>query len=108
MPVPLLPDLGSLADLFRLLGHPIRLRILLGFGSDTLSPNELEQRLDVGLGLLAYHVGVLRDDGFLMLVDTRQSRGALESFYRLTDRGELARNVIAATWHRIGDLAEHP
>ena len=108
MPVPLLPDLGSLADLFRLLGHPIRLRILLGFGSDTLSPNELEQRLDVGLGLLAYHVGVLRDDDFLMLVDTREARGALESFYRLTDRGELARNVIAATWHRIGDLAEHP
>lgn len=108
MPVPLLPDLGSLANLFRLLGHPIRLRTLLGFGGDTLSPSELEQRLDVGLGPLAYHVGVLRDDGFLMLVDTRASRGALESFYRLTDRGELARNVIAATWHRIGELAEQP
>jgi DNA-binding transcriptional ArsR family regulator len=108
MPVPPLPDLGPLADLFRLLGHPIRLRILLGFGGDTLSTSELEQRLDVGLGVLAYHVGVLRDDGFLMLVDTRPSRGALESFYRLTDRGELARNVIAATWPRIGELAEYP
>ena len=41
------------------------------------------------LGLLAYHVGVLRDDGFLTLVDTRAARGALESFYRLTERGEI-------------------
>ena len=60
------------------------------------------------MGLLAYHVGVLRDDGFLMLVETRAARGALESFYRLTERGELARNVIAATWHELGDIAELP
>ena len=91
LPRPLLPQLGSLADLFRLLGHPVRLRILLALGSDTLSPSELEQRLDVSLGVIAYHVGVLRDDGLLMLVDTRPARGALESFYRLTGRGELAR-----------------
>jgi DNA-binding transcriptional ArsR family regulator len=107
-PLPVLAQLGSLADLFRLLGHPIRLRILLAFGSDTLSPSELEERLEVGLAMLAYHVGVLRDDGFLMLVDTRATRGALESFYRLTDRGGLARNVIAAAWREIGDIAEHP
>ena len=87
MPLPSPPHLGSLADLFRLLGHPIRLRILLAFGSDTLSPSELEERLEVGLGLLAYHVGVLRDDGLLMLVETRAARGALESFYRLTGAG---------------------
>jgi DNA-binding transcriptional ArsR family regulator len=105
--LPLPPQLGSLVDLFRLLGHPIRLRILLALGSDTLSPSELEQRLGIGLGVLAYHVGVLRDDGLLMLVDTRASRGAVESFYRLTDRGESARNVIAATWREIGDIAEH-
>ena len=55
-----------------------------------------------------YHVGVLRDDGFLMLVETRAARGAVESFYRLTERGELARNVIAATWHELGDTAELP
>ena len=108
MPLPSLPHLESLAELFRLLGHPIRLRILLALGSDTLSPSELEERLDVGLGLLAYHVGVLRDDGLLMLVDTRAARGALESFYRLTARGDVARNVLAATWHELGDTAELP
>ena len=108
MPLPLLPQQGSLVDLFRLLGHPIRLRILLALGSDTLSPSELEERLDIGLGVLAYHVGVLRDDGLLMLVDTRASRGALESFYRMTERGSLARSVIAATWREMSGFAEHP
>jgi DNA-binding transcriptional ArsR family regulator len=106
MPPPVDAQLGSLVDIFRLLGHSIRLRILVALGSDTLSPSELEQRLDIGLGNLAYHVGVLRDDDLLMLVDTRASRGALESFYRLTDRGEFACSVIAATWREMSDLAE--
>jgi len=105
---PLIPHVEPLADLFRLLGHGIRLRILLALGSDTLSPSELDERLDIGLGVLAYHVGVLRDDGLLTLVDTHASRGALESFYRLTERGESARNVIAATWREIGELAQRP
>ena len=108
LPRPLLPQLGSLAGLFQLLGHPVRLRILLALGSDTLSPSELGQRLDVGLAVIAYHVRVLRDDGLLMLVDTRPVRGSLESFYRLTGRGESARNVLDATWREIGDIAEHP
>jgi DNA-binding transcriptional ArsR family regulator len=107
LPSPLLPQLGSLADLFRLLAHPVRLQIVLALGSDTLSPSELEQRLNVGLGLLSYHVGALRAGGLLTLVDTRQSRGALESFYRLTDRGELARTVLGATWREINEIAEH-
>jgi DNA-binding transcriptional ArsR family regulator len=99
-------ELGSLVDIFRLLGQPIRLQILVALGSETLSPSELEQRLDIGLGSLAYHVGVLRNDGLLMLVGTRASRGALESFYRLTDRGEFARKVIAATWREMSEIAE--
>jgi DNA-binding transcriptional ArsR family regulator len=106
MPLPVDAQLGSLVYIFRLLGQPIRLRILVALGSDTLSPSELQQRLDIGLGNLAYHVGVLRDDGLLELVETRASRGALESFYRLTDRGEFARSVIAATWREMSDTAE--
>ena len=106
LPLPVDAELGSLVDIFRLLGQPIRLQILVALGSETLSPSELEQRLGIGLGSLAYHVGVLRNDGLLMLVDTRASRGALESFYRLTDRGAFARSVIAATWREMGETAE--
>ena len=106
MPLPMDSQLGSLVDIFRLLGHPIRLRILVALGSDTLSPSELDERLAIGLGSLAYHVGVLRDDDLLTLVETRASRGALESFYRLTDRGEFARSVLAATWREMSDVAE--
>jgi hypothetical protein len=106
LPLPVDTELGCLVDIFRLLGQPIRLRILVALGSDTLSPSELDQRLDIGLGTLAYHVGVLRNDGILMLVETRASRGALESFYRLTDRGEFARRVIAATWREMSGIPE--
>jgi DNA-binding transcriptional ArsR family regulator len=103
---PLLPDLDSLADFFRRLGHPIRLRILLALGGDTLSPSELEERLGVGLGVVAYHVRNLREDGLVMLVDTRATRGSLESFYRLTARGELARHVLATTGRQIQDIPD--
>jgi DNA-binding transcriptional ArsR family regulator len=103
-----LPDLVSLAHLFRLLGHPIRLRILRALGSDTLSPSELDEQLEVGLALLSYHVGVLRDDGLLMLVDTRPTRGALESFYRLTAKGEMALSVFAATSREMSRSPERP
>ena len=106
MPLPVDAQLGSLVDIFRLLGHPIRLRILGALGSETLSPSELDERLNIGLGSLAYHVAVLRDDALLTLVETRASRGALESFYRLTDRGEFARSVLAATWREMSDSAE--
>jgi DNA-binding transcriptional ArsR family regulator len=103
---PLLPDLDSLADFFRRLGHPIRLRILLALGGDTLSPSELEERLGVGLGVVAYHVRNLREDGLVMLVDTRATRGSLESFYRLTARGELARHVLSTTGRQIQDIPD--
>ena len=85
----------------------MRLRILLALGSDTLSPSELEERLDVGLGVVAYHVRALREDGLMMLVDTRPTRGSLESFYRLTARGELARHVLGLTARDIRGTAEH-
>ena len=104
---PPLADLEALAEFFRRLGHPVRLRILLALGGDTLSPSELEERMGVGLGLVAYHVRTLRDDGLVALVETRAARGSLESFYRLTARGELARDVLAATGREIRDIAEH-
>jgi DNA-binding transcriptional ArsR family regulator len=99
-------DLETLADFFRRLGHPVRLRILLALGNDTLSPSELEERLGVGLGVVAYHVRALREDGLMMLVDTRATRGSLESFYRLTARGELARKVLGSTARDIRGTAE--
>jgi DNA-binding transcriptional ArsR family regulator len=105
VPPPVAEDLESLAEFFRRLGHPVRLRILLTLAGATLSPSELDERLDVGLGLIAYHVRTLRDDGLVTLVDTRATRGSLESFYRLSARGELARDVLAATGREIRDIA---
>lgn len=104
--VPAPQDLETLADFFRRLGHPVRLRILMALGNDTLSPSELEERLGVGLGVVAYHVRALREDGLMMLVETRATRGSLESFYRLTARGELARKVLGSTARDLRGTAE--
>jgi len=103
---PVAEDLETLADFFRRLGHPVRLRILMALGSDTLSPSELEERLGVGLGVVAYHVRALREDDLMMLVDTRATRGSLESFYRLTERGELARQVLGSTARDIRTIPQ--
>ncbi len=59
------------------------------------------------LGLVAYHVRMLRDDGSLELVETRRVRGSVESFYGLTARGRLARSVLADSCRQIS-AAEKP
>ena len=108
MAVSSLSDLECAALLFRGLGHPLRLRILLALEneSETLSPSDLGQRLRVALGLVAYHVRTLRDDGLLELVDTRVARGSLQSFYRLSDRGRRARRLLEAACGELRDGAE--
>ena len=55
---------------------------------------------------LAYHVRALCEDGLMMLVETRATRGSLESFYRLTARGELARKVLGSTARDLRGTAE--
>jgi DNA-binding transcriptional ArsR family regulator len=95
-------ELESAAGLFRALAHPLRAQILLTLDRELLSPRELEQRLDgAKLGLVAYHVRMLRDDGLLELVETRRVRGSVESFYGLTPRGRLAHSVLAASCRQI-------
>ena len=96
--------LDSAADLFRGLAHPVRLRILLALEGGALSPSELAPLLAVQLGLVSYQVHALRDDGLLELVDTRAVRGSVQSFYRLTPRGEWARLLLAAMLSEQSDL----
>jgi DNA-binding transcriptional ArsR family regulator len=99
---PTRPELESAAALFRSLAHPLRAQILLTLDGEVQSPKALEQRLEAApLGLLAYHVRMLRDDGLLELVETRRARGSIESFYRLTARGWLARGILEASCREL-------
>jgi DNA-binding transcriptional ArsR family regulator len=71
------------------LAHPLRGRILQRLGERVASPRELAEELNAPLGVVAYHVRMLRDYGCVELVRTQQQRGALQRFYRATTRSRL-------------------
>lgn len=52
---------------------------------DTLSPNAMAAELGQPLGVVSYHVRMLRDRGLITLARTEPKRGALAHFYRLAD-----------------------
>jgi DNA-binding transcriptional ArsR family regulator len=83
-------SLDTLATAFNGLGHPVRLRalVLLEFEA---SPTDLAEVLDVPLGLVSYHVRMLRDYGLVAVTRTEHKRGAVKHYY---ERTELADHVL--------------
>ena len=64
--------------------HPIRLRIVLAFGSEQLTTGQIAERLpDVAHATLYRHVAALADAGVLDVVDERRVRGGIERTYAL-------------------------
>jgi DNA-binding transcriptional ArsR family regulator len=68
------------------LAHPLRARILQRLGERVASPRELAGELAAPLGLVSYHVRMLRDYDCVELVRTEPRRGVLQRFYRATAR----------------------
>lgn len=66
----------------RALSHPLRQRILRVLNERVASPNEIAGQLGERLGKVSYHIRILRDNGAIELVRTRQVRGAVQHFYR--------------------------
>lgn len=66
----------------KVLGHPLRVRILALLHERTASPRELAEWLDATLGTVSYHVRTLHDLGVIELVSTSQVRGAIAHHYR--------------------------
>jgi hypothetical protein len=54
------------------------------------SPNELSKELEEGLSQVSYHVKVLKDFECIEMVKTEPRRGAVEHYYRATERAYLA------------------
>jgi len=73
-----LPDLDETADLLRILGHGVRLRLLAALVDGERGVGELEAATRTGQPLLSQQLGVLRRAG---LVKTR--RAAKQVFYQL-------------------------
>ena len=75
--------------LIKALGHPLRTRILAILNEKKTSPSDLAAELGVSVGDTSYHVKVLRDTGFIEMVETAPRRGAVEHYYRAVHRALL-------------------
>ena len=81
---------GITQQLAKALAHPLRVRILSSLHKGISSPNQLAQELDEPLGNVSYHVKTLLEYNCVELVKTEPRRGAVEHFYRATDRAFLS------------------
>src|SRR4051795_13269864 len=79
----------SEARIAKALAHPLRARILQRLGERESSPGELASELDAPLGVISYHVRMLREYECVELVRTEPRRGALRHYYRATTRPVL-------------------
>ncbi|HET8814425.1 MAG TPA: helix-turn-helix domain-containing protein [Solirubrobacterales bacterium] len=68
------------------MSHPLRAAILRIFVERTASPAEISRELDEELSNVSYHAKQLVELECAELVSTRPVRGALEHFYRATER----------------------
>lgn len=68
------------------MGHPLRASVLRILTERTASPAEMARELDEELSNVSYHTKQLVEFECAELVSTRPVRGALEHFYRATER----------------------
>jgi DNA-binding transcriptional ArsR family regulator len=80
----------------RALGHPVRVQALVILNERVASPNEIAKELGESVGHVSYHIKVLKECECIELVDTAPRRGAMEHYYRATDRAFLSSDEWAA------------
>ncbi len=68
------------------LDHVLRQHIMLAAVAGEVSPSELSIALGEGLSQVSYHVQVLKDDGRIEETRTEPRRGAVEHYYRATEK----------------------
>lgn len=72
--------------LIKAMAHPLRFQLLIKLNERVASPVQLAKELGEPIGTVSYHVRILDELDAVELVDTRQVRGAIEHFYRATER----------------------
>jgi DNA-binding transcriptional ArsR family regulator len=82
------------------LSHPLRAAILRILVERTSSPAEMARELDEELSNVSYHTKQLVEFECAELVSTRPVRGALEHFYRATERHLIDKEE----WHEIDPI----
>lgn len=86
-------ELTARQKFMKAMSHNLRVRILAYMNDRPWSPRELSDELDVGLSQVSYHVGVLKDFGLIELIKTEPRRGAVEHYYRATERAFMHSSV---------------
>jgi DNA-binding transcriptional ArsR family regulator len=76
------------SELHRVLGHPVRARVLELLCEGKASPSEVARKMGVPVGNVAYHVRVLRDGDWIVPAGTKSVRGALEHFYEASGKAK--------------------
>lgn len=94
----------ELADIFRLLAHPDRVRLIEELGAGECDVNTLHDRLDIPATRVSQHLSVLR--AYRIVEERRDGR---HHFYHLT-QPDIARWIVDGMRFlesRIGDGAEN-
>jgi ArsR family transcriptional regulator len=98
------------ADFFRVLGHPVRVRMLQLLRGGELSVGALQEALELDSSGTSQHLAALRKQGLVM-----SRKEGTSVYYRVADPRtlellELAKQIIAATLEHnmtlLDDLAE--
>jgi DNA-binding transcriptional ArsR family regulator len=73
-------------DLVSVLSHPLRVHIIDALNETIGSPSDLAREVEVDVNYVAYHVKELEKIGYLELVKTVPRRGAVEHYYRASEK----------------------
>lgn len=84
------------ATLGALLAHPTRVQAHCILAERTASPAEIAREIRKDVSHVGYHVSKLLAAGHIELVDTQPVRGALEHFYKATERPFASEEALAA------------
>src|SRR5215204_1402907 len=95
------PGETSEARIAKALAHPLRARILQRLGERVASPGELAVELGASLGVVSYHVRMLRDYDCVELVRTEPRRRLPAGLRR-----ELSGETIQALVDDLGQAAD--
>jgi len=87
--------LDELANGLSGFGHPIRIRALALMLEGEITPRDLAEALGEPLGVVAYHVRMLRGYGLVTETRVEPRRGALAHYYECTDQAYLLFNCLA-------------
>ena len=94
-------------QLVRALLNPMRIRIFDAVAEGPASPGQLANRLEESLGVVSYHVGVMRITGCLQPVGAARPRRGDQCVYELTPLASPARRRISQRRIAPSDLG-HP